>query len=77
MNTMLSSSWNPQCKMRRDQPHALIGRDLHNATDRVDQLIRPVRVLRHLKARRVFMGEGRNGYAPLWIELCQSVFLSH
>lgn len=73
---MAGSRWNPQRKMWRDQPDALIGGYFHVAGDGVDQLIRPVRVFRHLEPRGVFIGERGYRDTALWIVFGQNAVLS-
>jgi len=73
---MGGSRWNPHCKMRRDQPHALIGEYFHDAADCVDELIRPMYVFWHLKLGRVFMGERRDRNTGVRIVFCQKFILS-
>ncbi len=58
---MLDARWNPERKVRWDQPHALTGRHLHEAANRIDQLIRSVGVFGYLKTTRVFVRQGSNG----------------
>lgn len=58
--------------MRRDQPDALARGYVHNAADRVNQLVRAVRMFRHPKSGRVFVRQGRDGNARLRIVFCQN-----
>jgi len=64
---MLGPGWNPEREMGWDEPHALVGRNLHDATDGIDQLIGSVCVLGDLKPGWVFVGERGNANARLRI----------
>lgn len=67
---------NPQGKMRRNQPDALARGHFHNSVDRINQLIRSVRVYRDPKPRRVFISQSRNGNTPLRIVFRQNLLMS-
>jgi hypothetical protein len=76
VNSMACARRNPKRKVRRDQPDTLARGYVHNAADRVNQLIRPVRVFRDPKSGRVFVGQGRDGNAALRIVFCQNLRMS-
>ena len=59
--------WNPERKVRRNQPHALAGMNFHDAANRVNQLIRSVRMLGNLKSSLVFVRQSRDRDAGLRI----------
>src|SRR5438105_770533 len=57
---MVCAGGNPHPEVRRDEPDSLAGGHLHNAPDRVDELIRTVGVFHYIEPTRVLVRERRN-----------------
>jgi hypothetical protein len=74
---MKGSGRNPECKLRRDEPHAMAGRNLHDASGGINQLVRSMSVFRNLKARGVIIGKSGHRDASNRIKLPKKFALSH
>src|SRR5208283_3675266 len=68
---------NPECKLRRDEPHVLAREDLHHPSNGVDQLVRAMRVFGNQVVRGILVNQRGNRDSGSGIVSAFNRLLSH